>query len=141
MQSESAKSVLREHQDLNILVRDLGKVAQWEVTLLLEVSVRERLHADLHELCVQLERHFAIEEAGHYLEEIGRRHPAARDELVALHDEHPRLMDLFSKARDYCEGKLHQGPEVLQALLLEAIQLLRRHEQRETALVQKVFAG
>ena len=138
---ESAKGVLKEHQDLNILVRDLGKVAQWEVTLLLEQSVRERLHGDLHEICIQLERHFATEEAGHYLEEIGRRHPAARDELISLHDEHPRLMSLFSKARDHCKGQLEQAPEVLQALLLEAIQLLRRHEQRETALVQKVFAG
>lgn len=138
---ESAKGVLQEHEDLNVLVRDLSKVSRWDATLLLEEPVSRRLRADLHSICVQLQRHFETEEAGHYLEEIGHRNPEARDELKSLHDEHPRLMARFQKAREHFESALHQAPEVFQELLLEAIQLLRRHEARETALVKKVFGG
>ncbi|MCB0220606.1 MAG: hypothetical protein KDH09_12975 [Chrysiogenetes bacterium] len=138
---ESAKGVLKEHQDINILVRDLGKVVQWEVTLLSELSVRGQLRADLIALCVQLERHFATEEAGHYLEEIGRRDPGARDELAALQDEHPTLMELFIQAQKACDHSSHEAMDKLKEILRRGLHMLQHHEQRETALVRKVFGG
>jgi len=138
----NTQGILNDHQHLDGLLRDLRVVSGWNPALFLEPSVRARLLRDLGALHARLVSHFAIEERGSYLAEIGQRRPAARPKLEKLHAEHRALLDQVEGVLNLCnasplEGKFDRFD--FQRNLLALLNALHEHERQETLLIQEVF--
>jgi hemerythrin HHE cation binding domain-containing protein len=136
------KTVLNDHVQLDALLRDLRIVCSWEPGVIQQYDVRARLANDIRALKDQLRRHFATEESGSYLEEITSRKPDARKTLLELHSEHIPFLNLLTGVEKGCteyDEKAGGEPD-LQIKLRHVLDLLKLHEQRETALIREVFS-
>jgi Hemerythrin HHE cation binding domain len=135
------RTILDEHKGLDLLVRDLRIVCTWRMELLQQHKVRVKLAQDVRALKDRLRHHFATEESGSYLEEISNRKPSARKTLVELHGEHMMFLNQLTEVEKSC-AEYDQEAIVTPALsqLLDVLDMLKLHEQRETALIQEVFS-
>lgn len=135
------KVVLDEHERLEVLVRDLRMVSNWEPDLLKAETVRRRLAGDLESLQVRLREHFDTEESGSYLDEIRSRNPSAAVILKQVQQEHGVMLERLSALQGACTGagEGSGAPEAIQQRLTEILDMLHRHERRETALINEVF--
>ena len=136
------RTILNEHDALDTLLRDLRVVSTWSIHLLQQRKVRSQLAGDLRALKEYLLRHFATEESGSYLEEISVRQPSARAALLELHQEHSVFLDQVTSLEESCMEHDEDAyvPGDLAARLVELLDMLKRHESRETALLQEVFS-
>jgi len=137
------KTILDDHRQLDILLRDLRVVCAWEASIVQQHSVRAKLANDVRALKDRLRHHFATEESGAYLEEISIRKPDARKLLLELHSEHLPFLHLLTAVEKDCmeRDKEGAGSPDLQIKLLHVLDLLKMHEQRETALIREVFSA
>jgi hypothetical protein len=136
------KVILEDHVELGELVRDLRLICAWKTDVLKIQAVRVKLAKDIRALKDQLRRHFATEESGNYLQEISIRKPEARKILLQLHSEHVPFLHMLTGVEEAC---MEHEPDVetpdLTVKLLHVLDLLKLHEQRETALIREVFQG
>lgn len=142
---EGHKEVLSQHHALDVLLRDLRMVTQWDPQLLGDEKVRMRFVWDLHALQARLRDHFQTEESGAYLEEITSRKPDAGDLLLELQSEHRVFLVQLASMEKTCQENGQTNDviiykSVLTNLLL-TLDLLKRHEEKENYLIKEVFQG
>ena len=136
------KVILNDHKALDFLLRDLRIVCTWDMALIQQHTVRVKLAQDIRKLKDSLRRHFATEESGAYLEEITIRRPSARNELLELHKQHVPFLNRLTDIEEDCNEHDRDAisPENLTVRISTLLDMLKSHEQQETALLQQVFA-
>ena len=109
----------------------------------LEVAARAASDAAPEELAAQLRRtrahlaeHFRFEEENGYMSAVLLRDPNQERHVQQSRDEHRRL---FAALESLLDGAGQGAGEGLRAKVLEWVTAVRRHEEREDALVQNVF--
>lgn len=135
------KQVMEEHAQLDVLLRDLRVVSVWSPHLLQDEKVRSKLAMDLASLRIRLMEHFETEESGSYMEEICSRKPSAGETLQSFHLEHKVFLQLVDFMENVCgKGDLPDSDygEMLRKMSW-LLDILKAHEQRETALIKEVF--
>jgi len=89
----------------------------------------------------ELFRHFRYEEVAGVMEELTLSHPEAATKLEDILSEHPKLLRknrrLIADVLSYSEGRDVEDPR-LRRRICSLLDALQRHEQDETALIQKL---
>lgn len=99
------------------------------------------LRDELDELCRAVERHFAQEEAGGYLEEAVTRLPRLHGQSQRLLAEHVELLAQLQQLSQFVRLAQRQpglGPELARRLTA-ALERLAVHEEAENSLLQRGF--
>ena len=109
----------------------------------LEVAARAASDAAPEELAAQLRRtrahlaeHFRFEEENGYMTAVLQRDPNQGRRVEQLRDEHRRL---FAALEALLDAAGRGATDAGRANVLEWVAAVRRHEEREDALVQDVF--
>lgn len=138
------QQVIEEHRQLEASIAALRSFLEPPRPDIDEAAAREwsaRLSKDLVELHHLLVRHFRYEEDGGMMTDLAERHPRADrwvDDLVAEHREllH-EIRSVTEAVMFYEEGRQPENPAIRRRLI-ELFDQLSKHDQSETALIQRL---
>jgi hypothetical protein len=135
--------MLGEHHQLRDMVKALGEFLEDPCP---EPDDEEcgcwvgTLSEQLVKLHVKLCKHFREEEDAHLLDQLAEKFPRASNRLQKLRGEHQQILRdlraIVAATMSYAEGD--PSPQLSQ-WTKDVIAQLRRHEESETALMQKLY--
>jgi hypothetical protein len=125
-------ALLRSHREL------LGQLRSLRAASCID-SAPADLSACLERVRASLEEHFRFEEDNGYLASVLQRRPYLETTVRRLADEHVEIL----RALDLLREQARQAEAVtcqMRDVIAQWLRRVRRHEQREDALVEDAFA-
>lgn len=133
--------VRADHAELETIDRalraslDAGERAQWKPEATLEILKQ------LESMSQHLERHFANEEAGGYMEEALALAPRFSSQAAQLLKQHAHLNQSFAQLLSAAQ-RVKDSPESWSCLTQQIVELLKKleaHEAAENRIMQEAF--
>ena len=133
-----SRESLEQHEQIHFFLDRLGEAVAELGTAGMDVELMRRLAAVIASLKEHLTEHIKVEESMLF-QGIVDRLPEAENEILALSDQHPKILAILEMARIHALNGEPDGAAGLQADMEGYLGMIRDHEKAEGELLRQAL--